>query len=448
MNKNLLLAFLLDDVARYANATYPMPERIKLEDILCELNTRREITLPSSLPKTPEKMLTVLRKHFKDNVTFISFVLNHYFPEQYIFYRVSKLEPEIFEGFEYFSDVVSMFDLPFDRVGRKGINRYLDLNEALWQFARIAWPDQKNPWAELTYFLYQSLGNLFLQKSNYNRYWVMATQEQYFHGLDAEEKVINWSGRKEMQPGDLVFVYRTAPRSAITDILRVQEKPWFDPWGAWDGFWVNLEKVRPIEDIPFAYMKEDPGFNQWGLVRRHFVGTVSEPVPHSIYNRILEELSPAIKQELDLEPEPVATTGQTVQFASEADFEEQVIGPLLKRWSFKFKPQYSCRFRVGSQDHRGRVDFYVSDKDGPLTLFENKFRILNDNDLQPAVDQAKSYALLLGLPSFVVASPEGMWLYALAKNEETLVQQVSMDNLSQKQEEAFRETLLKIRKEA
>jgi hypothetical protein len=41
--------------------------------------------------------------------------------------------------------------------------------------------------------------------------------------------------------------------------------------------------------------------------------------------------------------------------------------------------------------------------------------------LEPAVDQAKSYALLLGLPSFVVASPEGMWVYALDKAQEKLV---------------------------
>ena len=85
---------------------------------------------------------------------------------------------------------------------------------------------------------------------------------------------------------------------------------------------------------------------------------------------------------------------------------------------------------------------------GPVTLFENKFRIINDEkDLQPAVDQAKSYALILGLPSFVVASPEGMWLYSLEWNKETLVKKVSADEISsQAQEEEFRGLLQKLRR--
>jgi hypothetical protein len=80
-------------------------EGLKLQEALYELNNRREVDLPSSLPKKPEQMIPVLREHFKDDVTFISLVLNYHFPEQYFFYRVSKLEPEIFLGFQFFSEV-------------------------------------------------------------------------------------------------------------------------------------------------------------------------------------------------------------------------------------------------------------------------------------------------------------------------------------------------------
>lgn len=446
MNKLLLLHWLLEDVEKYAEKQYGWHKKVKLSEDLYELNTRRDIVLPSSLPKTPGKMISVLREHFKDNVTFISLVLNHYFPEKYIFYRVSKLESEIFEGLEYFSEIAPILDLSFSSVGKKDFNRYLTLNKALLEFSRAVWPELKTPQVKLSYFLYQGLGELFLHKSDYNRYWVMATQEQYFDDLDAKEKEVVWSGRKEIQSGDLVFVYRTAPRKAITDILRVKDDPRFDPWGAWDGFWVNLEKVCSIDDISFSTMRNDPIFQQWGLVRRNFVGTVTEPVPHSIYNRLLAEIPAALKKKHNLKPETVAIVGRSGQFTSEANFEEKVIEPLLKRWSFKYQRQYACHFRIGSQDHRGRVDFYVSDKDGPITLFENKFRIFNNSDLKLAVDQAKSYALLLGLPSFVVAAPEGLWLYSLSRNEETLVQKLVLGEMNQKQEEEFRQLLLKLRK--
>ncbi len=88
----------------------------------------------------------------------------------------------------------------------------------------------------------------------------------------------------------------------------------------------------------------------------------------------------------------------------------------------------------------------MSDERGPVTLFEDKLRIINDKDLQPAVDQAKSYALQLGLPSFVVAAPEGLWLYSLDRHLEKLVKKVTLEELKDsRQEEEFRDSLRRLR---
>ena len=70
--------------------------------------------------------------------------------------------------------------------------------------------------------------------------------------------------------------------------------------------------------------------------------------------------------------------GLSGEFTSEAEFEEKVIEPLLKQWGFKYETQNSCRFYVGSQCYNGRVDFLVSDKEGPVTLFEDKLEIIKD----------------------------------------------------------------------
>lgn len=451
MNKLLVLNWLLHDANEYADDFYSAISEsrkdVPLEEALRELNNWRDITLPPSLPKTPDKMIPALRKHFKDNVTFISLVLNHYFPEEYLYYRVSALEEEIFEGFEFFSEIIPEFSaLDFRGVGRKAFDRYLRLNKALWEFASLVWPelDLKQSQNRLAYLLYQGLGELFLEKSDYNRYWIMATQERYFEHLDSGEDV-EWSGRKEMQKGDLIFMYRTAPRSAITDIYQVKDEPYLDPWAEWGGFVVFMEKVCAIQDIPFAEMKADHILGKWGLVRRNFQGTVTEPVPYSMYNRLLDKIPKAMRKDHDLEYEPVATMESSGQFASEAEFEEAIIVPLLKHWGLKYQAQYPCLFRVGSQYHSGKVDFLVSDAAGPLTLFEDKLRIISDGELKPAVDQAKSYALLLGLPSFVVASPEGMWLYALDRNRETLAKQIPFSEFKGQQEEEFRDTLLRLR---
>jgi hypothetical protein len=228
----------------------------------------------------------------------------------------------------------------------------------------------------------------------------------------------------------------------------------------WGGFDAYLTKVCAIEDIPFADMRKDDILGKWGVVKKFFVGVVAEPVPPAIYNRLLEKIPSAIREKHKLkfakiltaegktptlsQPPTLTTSHLSGQFPSEEKFEEERIIPLLRRWRLQYKRQHFCPFRIGSQDLFGRVDFYVSDKAGLLTVFEDKLWITNDNDLKPAVAQAKSYALLLGSPSFVVASPERMWLYSLDRNHETLYPQLPGADLNQ-QEEEFRSLLLRLR---
>ncbi|MDP9474164.1 MAG: EVE domain-containing protein [Actinomycetota bacterium] len=447
MNKEALLEWILQDAEKneyeYAlEAGAGNLETVLINDLVA-LTGMVEIDLPRSLPSDPSRAIPLLRGHFKDDVTLVSRVLNHLFPDRYLFYRVSKFEEEIFRSFDFFSSVVPEFGFPFLRVGRTGFDRYLQLNEALLSFFRRRYPRLEEPQIRIAWFLYEGLGRLFLEKSDYHRYWVMATREEYFEELDFQDD-LDWSGRKDMQEGDLVFIYRTTPRSAITDLFEVQGEPRFDPWGEWDGFWVDLSRRCRIEDISFADMKEDPVLGNWGVVRKRFQGVVVEPVPHSIYNRLLEKIPKDIRDRHHLEPEPAAGQGFSSRFASEAHFEDQVIEPLLKRWGLGYQRQYRCRFKMGSQDLFGLVDFYVADGRGPITLFEDKFRILGERELRQATDQGKSYALMLGLPSFVVASPEGIWVYSLNRNEETLEEHVPLDELDVKGE-GLRDKLLKMR---
>jgi|SRR5215208_494134 hypothetical protein len=63
---------------------------------------------------------------------------------------------------------------------------------------------------------------------------------------------------------------------------------------------------------------------------------------------------------------------------------------------------------------------------------------------EDGVVEGKSYALMLGLPSFVAASPEGLWIYSLDRNQESLEMQLSPDELEERDEEVHN-TLLKWR---
>jgi hypothetical protein len=161
------------------------------------------------------------------------------------------------------------------------------------------------------------------------------------------------------------------------------------------------------------------------------------------------EPDPVAKPVSPLEPPAqlptLATPEHSGRFALEEAFEEKVIIPLLKRWEFTYEAQYSCPVWIGSRAQQLWVDFLVSDDEGPLTLFEDKLRIVRDKELESAVGQAKSYALLLGLRSFVVASPEGLWLYSLSGNQEKLIEQIPAVKAREQQEKEFRDLLLRLR---
>jgi hypothetical protein len=447
VNKELLLDWVLDDAEKNGDLYRPESgsQSASYELLLEDLRSLggEKISLPSSLPSTPGRMISRLRSHFKDNVTLISRVLNFYFPEQFLFYRVSKLEEEIFLGFDFFSSIVPELDFPFPRVGRKGFERYLAVNDALLTCFKCGYPDLKNPQARIAWFLYEGLGHLFLEESDHRRYWVQVTGEDYFETLDSDDD-LNWSARKGVRADDLVFIYRTAPRKAITDVFEVTDDSYFDPWGRWDGFWMDMSRVCRIKDIPFAELKNDRVLGEWGAVRKRFQGIVVESVPPSIYNRLLEKIPKDLRTHHELEPEPTAGEGLSGSFANEADFAGQVIEPLLRQWGFRFEKEYRSRFFVGSQAIYGRIDFLVSDGRGPITLFENKRKILDEKALNLAMEQGKSYALMLGLPSFVVASPEGLWIYSLSRNRTKLEKHISTDDLKT-EDGQIRSTLLNLR---
>lgn len=335
MNILLLLEWLLQDAEKHEKvllrkvSIWQDPRQVLLDD-LTALNHGRQVELPAGLPDEPEDLIQCLRGHFHDEVTLISRVLSEKKPDRFLYYRVSALENEIFDSMAYFYDLVPEFRLPFDRVGRKGVERYLQLNDALLQLARRVWPGQKNNFGRLLYFLYAGLGRLFVAREDIRHYWVVTCGEENYGVIDREARTV-WSGRKEMCPGDLIFVHRTAPRKAITDLYRVAGNPFLDPYWGWDGFKVQMERVGQLPDIPFSDMRQDPVLKEWGVIRRQFQGVIAEPVPHRVYNQLLERVPLDLRARLGLEPEAVAVTGSARLFGSEAEFEEQVVEPLLRK---------------------------------------------------------------------------------------------------------------------
>jgi hypothetical protein len=112
---------------------------------------------------------------------------------------------------------------------------------------------------------------------------------------------------------------------------------------------------------------------------------------------------------------PLAEAGRLPQIwrPNEQQLEDEVLLPMLAGWGWETRRQHRCAVNGGSG--QGVVDILVPAADGapPLTLFENKRLVANDDDLRRAAEQARRYALALGAPSFVVAEPARAWVYGL-----------------------------------
>jgi thioredoxin 1 len=93
-----------------------------------------------------------------------------------------------------------------------------------------------------------------------------------------------------------------------------------------------------------------------------------------------------------------------------AQLEDVVLLPLFTQWGWTVQRQAAC---VIGNNRRGRIDLLVfAQPDAPpITLVEGKRAVRSAYELQQVVNQAGAYAHSLELPSFIIAAPQGIWVY-------------------------------------
>ena len=132
--------------------------------------------------------------------------------------------------------------------------------------------------------------------------------------------------------------------------------------------------------------------------------------------------------QLDAPTPPAHATYRTntLPDVPEITFEDHYILPTLQGSGIPFLRQHTISIRIGRAAYQGRIDFYLYDDDGILSIIESKRSIPTSFELAEAVAQAKSYALPLGSPSFIIAAPQHIWLYSLERNRENLEKEYSV----------------------
>lgn len=139
------------------------------------------------------------------------------------------------------------------------------------------------------------------------------------------------------------------------------------------------------------------------------------------------------------------------RYSSELEIREKCVEPLLKNLKIKYETERPCKFRQGDDTHEGKIDFFLYDDWGPITIIEDKITVKNEEDLRNARVQARSYCLGLYIfenivvNSFMIASKEGLKIYRIKHNEDNLIEDVSPGKLKRSRKRWIKEKLLEIR---
>lgn len=179
-----------------------------------------------------------------------------------------------------------------------------------------------------------------MQESDRPRYWLWVTGPQNYldengedasylqprRGFDAEGW---WTCDSRTREGDLIVLYRTAPRSDIAYLAVARsdaselDEPGSDFHGRQVCTFQVLEKLeRPV---PFRELWTDPVLANWGAVKAKFVGS-SWAVPEPMWVRLLE-----LAGEIPARVERQARSGRR-QFRLERELQRH-LATRLDRWA-------------------------------------------------------------------------------------------------------------------
>lgn len=114
-------------------------------------------------------------------------------------------------------------------------------------------------------------------------------------------------------------------------------------------------------------------------------------------------------------------------FMSEQAFCQRFLVPLVEQMGYQPVLEYPCSFYTGRAIYHGRVDVMVCDGDQAIAVIEAKHTIRSAYPHDKDIAQARSYALNLGLHTFLIAAPERIWVYRLVGARETLLRVLTPD---------------------
>lgn len=274
---------------------------------------------------------------------------------------------------------------------------YWQLCETFYQF-RIE--NNLSP-DDLYAFLYDFAPNYTIR----NKTDIPQPAQAWFIGGHTEKNEIGldftfWQANPDTKKGDILVHYETSPVSAITCSWIAQTDGVIDPFF---HYYSNTYISGKI-DIPHITLKElqsDEFFSKHPLIRKNFQGVNGWPMSSEDYSELLRMIK-AKGFDIDTLPRLYAPTlPKNINIEKERDVELILLEPLLNSMGWYESKDFIRQLSIhAGRGHRIFPDYALHynnkpDEETAKILIEAKFYMKNNQDIEVAFLQARSYACLL-----------------------------------------------------
>lgn len=345
-----------------------------------------------------------------NNIVWISFLMYYFSPKFYF--------PNIFV-FRFFDlqKIADVFDIELSPIPKKPDYKarcmyYWRLCEIFYQFRTN---NNLSP-AELCAFLYDFAPN-FISKENTEI--PKPSQAWCIGGLIDPAEVYDitfWQANPETKKGDILIHYETSPISAITCLWIAQTDGVIDPFF---HYYSNTYISGKI-DIPYISLKElqtDDYFSKHPLIRKRFQGVNGWMLSNEDYTELFRMIK-AKGFNTDLLPKLYAPAlPKIVSIIHERDVEVQLLEYYLNKMGWFENKDFIRQLPIhAGRGHRVFPDYALHydnkpDYERAKVLIEAKFRMKNNQDIEEAFKQARSYANILESSVIVLCDKQCLIVY-------------------------------------
>ena len=211
---------------------------------------------------------------------------------------------------------------------------------------------------------------------------------------DDSDSIYCWMCNPETRAGDMIVMYLRTPISAISSIWRSCSIGFNDPF----FFYYRCTYIGnpcKVKRLGIKQIKKDKLLSQLPIVKKNMQGINGVELMPSEYNYIVDKVKGNVPR---LEFEDISVDNS---YTNEKDVENRLIKPFLKDLDYE-ETDYTQQKRILVGNHNTTLipDFVLlpdifKGQHSAFAVLEAKKSIKNEKELQAALKQVSSYALLL-----------------------------------------------------